>query len=219
VKRLGWLAALGLAGLLASPVLLAEGASRTPSASASAPPASSRPQASPSEQAEEVLRRYRALGIPLPSGLASALPPPVALPSAGGAPPPGSSALPLSQELLRKWQAFTASRSERRAEHRAALVRELGAQLETPAVKSELRVHATRVAELARIRFLAENARSGAEREKLLARVDKLSEREARRHHKQLAALAHAVPGAASGARLQAAAPAPSTVPSAGGSR
>jgi hypothetical protein len=60
-------------------------------------------------------------------------------------------------------------------------VRQLGQRLSDPRVKDELKLHATRVAELARLRFLAENARTGAEREKLLARIGKLSAREAER--------------------------------------
>jgi hypothetical protein len=99
-------------------------------------------------------------------------------------------------ELKRRWRAHSESRLERRERHRAALVRELGHRLSDPRVKAELELHARRTAELARIQFLAENARHGAEREKLLARVAKLSARETTRHRQHLARLAAAAPSA-----------------------
>jgi hypothetical protein len=92
-------------------------------------------------------------------------------------------------ELARRWKALGENRLERRERSRAALVRQLGPHLSDPRVKDELKLHATRVAELARLRFLAENARTGARREQLLARISKLSAREAERHQKQLAKL------------------------------
>jgi hypothetical protein len=121
----------------------------------------------------------------------------------------------LAEDLTRKWRAFAASRRERRAEHHAALVRELGTHLQDPAVKEELRLHSVRVAELARIRFLADNARQGAERQKLLARVDKLTERESRRHSRRVAALARGLAAPPASAPTSAGSvPAPSAAPS-----
>jgi hypothetical protein len=190
MKRLGSLT-LGLALALgaASPTL-AQAPSAQTAPSAGRPPE----RAELERRRDEVLKRLRALPIgsgaaewPLPSGAPSGS----AAPRASGAP----SALPLADaaaELTRRWRAFGESRLERRERHRAALVRELGPRLSDPRVKEELKLHATRVAELARIQFLAENARKGADREKLLARVAKLQARESARHQQRLARLAAA---------------------------
>lgn len=128
---------------------------------------------------------------PSAAGAASANPP-------GSAGPTPSSISALKDELLRKWAELSATRRERRERHRAELVREVGQRLSDPAVKAELALHATRVAELNRAQFLAQNARTGAAREKLLARVAKLSEREGARHRAQLAQILAAAPAAAS---------------------
>ncbi len=180
MKQRGWLTALGLAVLLAPPVASAEGPATVPSAT------DARPHRFQASERDAVLQRLREQGIELPS----ALPPLPVVPSASGSAAPPSSAAALAEDLTRKWRAFTASRHVRRAEHHAALVRELGSHLQDPAVKEELRLHSVRAAELARIRFLAENARQGAERQKLLTRVEKLTERESRRHSRRLATLA-----------------------------
>jgi hypothetical protein len=115
----------------------------------------------------------------------------------------------LADELARRWRALTATRPERRERHRAQLLRELGQRLSDPQVKDELKLHATRVAELSRIRFLAENARSGADRENLLARVARLLAREGERHRKRLAARPTPTAASASGAP-----PGPAALPS-----
>lgn len=188
MKQRGWLAPLALAVLLAPPVASADGPEAAPSA------ADTRPHRFQASERDAVLQRLREQGIQLPS----ALPPLPVSPSASASAAPPSSAAALAEDLTRKWRALAASRLERRARHHAALVRELGAQLGDPAVKEELRLHSVRVAELARIRFLADNARQGAKRQELLARVDKLTERESRRHSRRLAALARA-PSSAGG--------------------
>jgi hypothetical protein len=77
-------------------------------------------------------------------------------------------------------------------------VRQLGQRLSDPRVKDELKLHVTRVAELTRLQFLAQNARTGAQRDKLLARIAKLSAREAERHQKQLTKLSATGPSAPS---------------------
>ena len=133
---------------------------------------------------------------------------------AAGAPsaaPPAASTLPatsasaaasdsLRAELSQKWAALAATRPARRERHRTALLHEVGAHLSEPDVKAELALHASRVAELARIEFLAQNARAGAERQKLLARVAKASERETERHRRRMARLlAQAAPAPANG--------------------
>ena len=128
----------------------------------------------------------------------------------GTAPPasssrPASSASPgandsLHAELSRKWAALAATRQARRERHRAALLHDVGAHLSEPDVKAELALHASRVADLARIEFLAQNARAGAERQKLLARVAKASERETERHQRRMARLlTQAAPAASNG--------------------
>ena len=140
-------------------------------------------------RAERARERLRQLGVPVPSG--SALPAPSGVPSAP-ATAPSSSALPSADrwaELARRWKAVGENRLERRERSRAALARQLGPHLSDPRVRAELKLHATRVAELARLEFLAENARTEPERTKLLARIRKLSGREAERHKKQLAKL------------------------------
>ena len=187
-----------------------------PARSADPTPAPSADRAAFERERERVLERLRERGLPVPS--ASGAPArPLLLPA-----PSGSNALPplplpsgaaLREELSRKWRALSESRLERRERHRAALVRELGQRLSDPQIKDELRLHATRVAELARIQFLTENGRTGAEREKLLERITKLSARETARHRSRMAALlgARALPSGSA-----AAPPTPSTAPSGG---
>jgi hypothetical protein len=90
------------------------------------------------------------------------------------------------------------------------VVREFGQRLSDPAVRAELALHATRMAELSRAQFLAQNARTGAARDKLLARVAKLSERETARHRARLARLvpaASAAPPASSSSQPARGAP------------
>lgn len=193
-------------GLIGTMVALALGAAsptlaQAPSAQG-APSASSAPErARLEQQRDRVLQKLRERGFAL--GSASSWPLPPSAPSGSAAPLVSGlpSALPLSDtaaELARRWRAHGESRLERRERNRAALVRELGQRLSDPRVKDELKLHATRMAELARIQFLAENARKGAEREKLLARVAKLSAREKARHRQQLARLAAAAAPSAS---------------------
>ena len=85
--------------------------------------------------------------------------------SSAGPTPSGSSVSAVRALLLQKWAELSATRRERRERHRAELVRQIGQRLSDPAVKAELALHATRVAELSRAEFLAQNARSGATRE------------------------------------------------------
>jgi hypothetical protein len=179
------LGALALALGAASPTL-----AQSPSAAPSASARRGNDRTELEQRRDEVLKRLRERGLPIGSA-----PVPWPAPSASAASPPASapSASPLASaaaELSRRWRAFSESRVERRERHRAALVRELGQRLSDPRVKDELKLHATRMAELARIQFLAENARQGANREQLLARVAKLSAREAARHQRRMAGLA-----------------------------
>jgi hypothetical protein len=178
----------GLAVLVVGPALLAE------------PPASSSAGTPDVQRKQDELReRSRQRRMVLPT--ASVLPPlpwDLAAPSGSRAVPlpsalPVPSAGGVHDELRRKWRLLAESRQERRERHRAALVRELGQRLSDPQIKAELKLHATRVAELSRLKFLADNARSGAARDKLLARIDKLSALEIQRHRKRLAKLTNAL--------------------------
>src|SRR6478752_4002952 len=179
-KRLGWLVFASALALGAAPALRAD----------EAPVPSARFDVERLRRhLEQLHERARSAASAAPSG--SSLP----------AVPPSSSATPFplqrsAEELARKWAELAATRHERREQHRATLFRQLGARLNDPEVAAELKVHATRLAELSRIEFLAQNARQGAAREQLLARVAKLSARESERHRRRLARLTAASPAA-----------------------
>jgi len=169
-RRRAWLMAFAIAGLGVVPALRAEDA---PAASA---------HRNNAEQLRERLQRLRERAVALAS----------AAPSASAATPPLASAFnePLTAaELAKRWAARAASRHERQARHRAELLSEVGGHLDDPAALAELQLHAKRLAELARIEFLAQNARQGTGRAQLLARVAKLRTRELERHQKRVAAL------------------------------
>jgi hypothetical protein len=182
MKRVASVAAVLLVGLGLARALRAD----EPAGSAAAPAPSS---------AEEPSRRQERLGQRLERlrqralELASAVPADSAtpLPSGSATPTPG---LAQSQELLQRWAELAATRQARREQHRAELQRELGELAADPEIAAELRLHAQRVSDLARVAFLAKNARSGQQREQLLARVSKLVAREASRHRQALARLA-----------------------------
>jgi len=141
------------------------------------------------------------------AGLASGFP--HALPSAAAAPSSSAGPANLADELARKWAERVATRQERREHHQAELAREIGAHLNDPEIQAELKLHATRLADLARVEFLAQNARRGPDREKLLARVTRLFAREGGRHHARMAKLL-AQPSAPAVSATPPAAPAPS---------
>jgi hypothetical protein len=179
------LSAALLLALAALPALHAE--PPAPSASARLAPSGSdhsHPRERLRERARQWLEQHRALpsAWPLPSALAST--------SAGLADAP--------RELARRWAELASSREERRVRHRAALVGQLGARLQDPAVRAELATHGKRLAELNRLQFLAANARSGEARDKLLARIQKLQSRELSRHQRALAKLTASPPPAPS---------------------
>jgi len=193
MRRVGWL--LGVAALTCVFI---------PELRADVAPGPRPPRPSPSARREQRLERFQqraaALLKALPSGSASGAP----VPSGSAAPPALS-----PQDLAQKWAARLATRHERRELHRAQLLRQLGQHLSEPQVKAELALHSTRLAELARIEFLAQNARSGEARNQLLARVAKLSAREAERHRVRLAKLLAAGAAASPSALPSAAPPAP----------
>lgn len=170
MKRPGWLLAAGIValGLGVAPRLWAD----------LAPGPNDGPRPSHEQRLRQRVDRLRQQA----AGLASAFP----RPSDSAAPAPsGSAATPSNLkalELARKWAERVATRHERRERHRAELARELGTRVSDPVVMAEAKLHATRQAELERANFLALNARHGAERDQILARIAKLSERENTRH-------------------------------------
>lgn len=179
-----WLVALTITGVGVVPALRAQDA-----------PAPAAPRHDP-EQLRERLERLRERAAALASSLPSA--------SAAPAPLPSAFELPMSPaELAKRWAAHAATRHERQVRHRAQLLSELGGQLDNPAAVAELKLHARRVAELGRIEFLAQNARQGASRTQLLARVAKLRARELARHQKRLVTLTgRASPGLSASAAV-----------------
>jgi hypothetical protein len=102
---------------------------------------------------------------------------------------PSASAGSPTAELARKWSELAATRLKDSNQERAALIKGVGARLQDPRVQAELALHTKRVAELQRLEFLARNARTGSQRDKLLGRIAKLVELEARRHRRHLARL------------------------------
>ena len=185
------------------------GLARVLHAETPAPPsASAQPPRTPEElrrHLERELERHGAKLPPLPSGSA----PPPALPS----PSASSSSGNLQDDLARRWAELSSTRLQRRDRHRAALIQEVGARLNDPGVQAELSLHATRLAEIARLQFLAQNARSGAQRDKLLLRITKLSEREAERHRRRLLKLGAFEAPSASASAVTAPAPSASGAP------
>lgn len=197
MKRVALVVATALLGL-APAVLLAD----VPSANDARPHAPLTPQ-------ERQLRRPRHGQGPFAgepsapaSGSGSAAPP---APSSSATPPDGPRAAALKQLA-----DLAATRLERRAHHHAELLREVGAHLREPAVKEELALHANRVADLARIELLAQSARTGADRQKLLTRATAALARESARHERRMKKLLAAAPPAATGADSATPAPPPS---------
>ncbi len=193
-------------GVLGALGVLALALAAAPALSADPPPsASDAARGAPTPEQQERLRRHverlRERLAPHASGTTS----PRSAPSASGGPAPSASGHGPLLDLARRWADVAATRDARREKHRAKLVREIGARLQEPAVRAELAVHSKRMAELSRLEFLAKNARSGEQREKLLARIVKLQAQEAIRHQRSLAQLtpppaASAAPPAASAA-------------------
>lgn len=128
------------------------------------------------------------LPLGIPRGLRADPPPPATTASVAWALPSASSGSPTA-ELARKWSELAAARLKDSNQDRAALLRAVGARLQDPRVLAELALHTKRLAELQRLEFLARNARTGAQRDKLLGRITKLVELEARRHRRHLARL------------------------------
>ncbi len=152
------------------------------------------------ERLRQRVERLREHAAALASGLPHA--------AASGAPAPSGSAVAApsgstgaggsrAEELVRRLAELAATRHDRRELHRAAIERMFGAHLSDPAVAAELKLHAIRTADLARVEFLAQNAREGAARQKLLARVAQLSAKERERHARRMSKVMGAARAAA----------------------
>ena len=74
-----------------------------------------------------------------------------------------------------------------------------GTALAEPPSGAELRHHGERTSRLRRMRFVAETERKGSEQEKILARIDKLLEKENARHERAIKRFA--APQGASGGK------------------
>jgi hypothetical protein len=130
-------------------------------------------------------------------------------------------------ELEKRIAEMRANKVERRKEHREGLRHRWGVALMHPAVREELRHHARREAFLSRALFLAQTQAAPKDKDKLIARIEKLIEKEDARHDRAMerlksmppppasAASAAAAPGASAAAAAPAAAP--SAAPSAKG--
>lgn len=130
---------------------------------------------------------------------------------------------PNKDELKKKLDEWHAARDERRKDHREHLISRWGKALHKPDVTSELRRHSERMARLARMEEIVGTEKTGAERQKLLDRIDKLRNNENERHQKAMERLssasgAPAPSGVASAPAAAASAPA-APAPSAGGAQ
>lgn len=123
------------------------------------------------------------------------------------------------EELKKTLEEWRNAREERKSQHRRALLSRWGNALGRPNVEGELKLHAERMARLQRMEQLVATEKTGDTRERLLARIEKIREREASRHERAMHKLAGsgAAP-ASSEAPASGTAPAPSPAPSAEGS-
>lgn len=88
-------------------------------------------------------------------------------------------------EVRAAWKDYKEKRKERRKARREELKEKLGDDIKRPVVKTELTLHARRMAKLNRIRVLAKADGKDA----LVTRVDGLITKEKARHDKRVAAL------------------------------
>jgi hypothetical protein len=117
-------------------------------------------------------------------------------------------------ELEKRIAEMRANKAERKKEHREGLRRRYGAALAHPAVREELRHHARREAFLSRALFLAQTQAAPKDKDKLIARIEKLIEKEEARHDRAMERLKSMPPPPASAAAA-AAAPGASVAPAA----
>lgn len=128
-------------------------------------------------------------------------------PSAADSGPDGAARPPRS-EMWRRWresghspaelkdsiEKWKATRGERQGERRRWLQTHWGPHAHAPDAVTELRLHAARMAKLARLEQLAETERSGDARQRLLDKIEKLRERENQRHERAMQRLTQASP-------------------------
>jgi hypothetical protein len=93
------------------------------------------------------------------------------------------------QELATALRALNDDRKARRHHHREGLRQRWGKRLALPAATAELRHHERRMAHLNRMLLLAETERQGKAKDELVARIEKLSELENRRHERKMSQL------------------------------
>jgi TolA-binding protein len=89
------------------------------------------------------------------------------------------------QDLKEALAKLRETRAERQKADRTAVREKYGEIVQLPAVREELRTHASRIARLNQIKRLADDEK----KTKIAARTDKLIDRENKRHDKQMAAL------------------------------
>jgi hypothetical protein len=122
------------------------------------------------------------------------------------------------EELQDRIKAMHAARLERKKEHRAELRARWGPALNFPSIREELRHHARREAFLSRMMFVAETEVTGKKKEAMIARIEKLIDKENERHERAMqrlksnpippASASAAAPGSASAAAPASSAPA-----------
>jgi hypothetical protein len=122
------------------------------------------------------------------------------------------------EELQDRIKAMQAARLERKKEHREELRARWGPALLHPSIREELRHHARREAFLSRMMFVAETEVTGKKKEALIARIEKLIDKENARHERAMerlksnpnppASASAAAPGSASAAAPASSVPA-----------
>jgi hypothetical protein len=90
------------------------------------------------------------------------------------------------EQLKKELEALRATRDERRKQHQSALKERWGQRLATPAALQELQHHERRMAQLNRMALLAETERKDQAKEKLVQRIEKLTQKENARHERKM---------------------------------
>ncbi len=89
-------------------------------------------------------------------------------------------------ELKAQLEALNDDRKQRRERHREQLKERWGQRLAAPAAAAELRHHSRRMAHLNRMLLVTETEKKGADKDKLVARIEKLTELENQRHERKM---------------------------------
>ncbi len=121
-------------------------------------------------------------------------------------------------QLKDRIKLMHASQAERKKEHREELKARWGAALMHPSCREELRHHARREAFLTRMLFVAQTEVTGPKKDALIARIEKLIDKEEARHTRAMERLKSSpMPPASASAGMPAAASAAAPVPAASG--